>query len=120
MLVAVRLEVIRKLVLAREAVRARREFRARKAVEASRREQSQRIPAVPPLVADLVASLQHDMAHPAPRQLVRAREPGLTGSDHHCIVPLHIAHSLLTPFSNHAITAVLLQSLRCYCSGRHA
>src|SRR5450759_2517141 len=57
MLVPVALEVVRQLVLVGEAVGRRRELRAWKAVEPSRREQPQRVPAIPPLVSDLVPGL---------------------------------------------------------------
>src|SRR5450759_4806473 len=63
MLTTVALEVVGQLVLVGEAVGWRRELRARKAVEARRREQPQRVPAVPPLVSDLAPSLQTDLTH---------------------------------------------------------
>ena len=49
----------------------------------------QRVPPVLPRAAGCLVGVQHDVVDPAPLQVVRRRQPGLAGADHHRVEDLH-------------------------------
>ena len=82
------LEVVGDGVLRRERVPRRRKRQTRQSVEVGRREDPQRVPAVPPRVADPVTGVEDHEAKAAPRQVVAGGQAGLAATDDDDVEPL--------------------------------
>ncbi len=81
-------EVVGHLEDGREGVLARREWHSGKTVAAGRREQSHRVPAVAPGVADALVGVEDHERASEPGQVVADRQSGLAATDHDRLDPL--------------------------------
>ena len=85
----VRLEVVGHLATGRPVRRRRGEAHARERVVAGRAVQPERVPAVPPVVADARVGVEDREGQAARLQVVPGRQAGLAGPDDDRVDPLH-------------------------------
>src|SRR6185503_10415687 len=84
----VQLKIVRHLILGRERERRARKFQSDQAVEHGRREQTERIPAAPPRIADARTRVQNDERSSLAGQVVTDRQAGLPAANHDRMEPL--------------------------------
>src|SRR5690606_19633630 len=75
-------EVVAHLVLGRERISVARERQAVEATEPRRREQPQRVPALPPRITHALARVEDHELQPALLQVMPDRQPRLAAPDH--------------------------------------
>src|SRR3569833_1542734 len=87
------LQVVRYLILVREVAWRCRERRPRKPAVAGRREESERVPAFAPIVADTGLIAQDDEVDIVTREMISNREARLPAADHHGLETLDASWS---------------------------
>ena len=84
----IRLEIVGHLVLGGEVAGGRRERHAVEPVEPRGREQAERVPALPPRVADAASGVEDDEGQAALLEVIAGRQAGLPAADDDDVVAL--------------------------------
>ena len=84
------LEVVGHLATCRPVRRGRGEAHARERVVAGRAVQPERVPAIPPVVADPRVGVEDRERQPALREVIPGRQAGLSGADDDRVDPLRV------------------------------